>query len=50
MKAFNAAMVAGVDPKPQVIDVGEGPFLHTTMERSIGETATPSAGSTRPGT
>jgi hypothetical protein len=38
MKAFNAAMVAGVDPKPQVIDVGEGAFLHTTMERSIAET------------
>ncbi|WP_350275254.1 BBE domain-containing protein [Kribbella sp. HUAS MG21] len=41
MNAFNAAMTVGVDPKPQVIDTGVGPFLHTTMERSIAETPTP---------
>jgi hypothetical protein len=38
MKAFNAAMTEGLDPKPQVIEVGEGPFLRTTIERSIAET------------
>ncbi|MFF1820049.1 FAD-binding protein [Kribbella sp. NPDC058245] len=37
MKAFNAAMVEGVDPKPQVIDAGEGPFLRMTIQRSIAE-------------
>jgi hypothetical protein len=41
MKAFNAAMVAGVDPAPQVIDTGVGPFLHTTMQRSIAEDLAP---------
>ncbi|MGZ0153193.1 BBE domain-containing protein [Kribbella sp. WER1] len=41
MKAFNAAITAGVQVKPQLIDVGVGPFLHTTMGRSIGETASP---------
>ncbi len=38
MKAFNAAMTEGLDPKPQVIEVGEGPFMRTTIERSIAET------------
>jgi len=38
MKAFNTAMTEGLDPKPQVIEVGEGPFLRTTIERSIAET------------
>ena len=41
MKAFNAAITAGVQVQPQTIDVGVGPFLHTTMDRSIGETASP---------
>ncbi|HEY0475530.1 MAG TPA: BBE domain-containing protein [Kribbella sp.] len=41
MKAFNAAMTAGVDPAPQVIDAGEGPFLHTTVQRSIAEDIAP---------
>jgi hypothetical protein len=42
MNAFNAAMLEGVsDPKPQVIDLGVGPFLHLTMQRSIEETASP---------
>jgi hypothetical protein len=49
MNAFNAAMVAGVDPKPQVLDAGEGPFLHTTMERSIAETASPGRGKYKAG-
>ncbi|MEU4605888.1 FAD-binding protein [Kribbella sp. NPDC023972] len=49
MKAFNAAMVEGLDPKPQVIEVGEGPFLHTTMERSIAETPTPGRGKYKAG-
>ena len=49
MNAFNAAMVAGVDPKPQVIDAGVGPFLHTTMERSIAETPTPGRGKYKAG-
>jgi hypothetical protein len=44
MAAFNAAMVEGVEPKPQVLDAGEGPFLHTTMQRSIAETPTPNRG------
>lgn len=42
MNAFNAAMVAGVAVKPQVIDLGVGPFLHLTMQRSI--TDEPTAG------
>jgi len=37
MKAFNAAMVDGVDPKPLEIDQGAGPFLRTTILRSIAE-------------
>jgi len=41
LKAFNAAMLAGVDPAPQVIDVPEGPFLHLTMQRSIAEDIAP---------
>ncbi|MEU8223971.1 BBE domain-containing protein [Kribbella sp. NPDC048915] len=49
MTAFNAAMTAGVDPKPQLIDVGEGPFLHTTMERSIAETPSPGRGKYKAG-
>ncbi|HET6738915.1 MAG TPA: FAD-binding protein [Kribbella sp.] len=49
MNAFNAAIVAGVDPKPQTIDAGVGPFLHTTMNRSIGETATPGRGKYKAG-
>lgn len=42
MKAFNAAITAGVDPAPQVIDTGVGPFLRTTMQRSIAEDLAPS--------
>jgi hypothetical protein len=49
MAAFNAAMVEGVDPKPQVVDAGEGPFLHTTMERSIAETPSPNRGKYKAG-
>src|SRR4029079_1922525 len=49
MNAFNAAMVAGVDPKPRRIDVGEGAFLHTTMERSIAETPSPGRGKYKAG-
>lgn len=49
MKAFNAAMVEGLDPKPQVIEVGEGPFLHTTMQRSIAETPSPGRGKYKAG-
>jgi hypothetical protein len=49
MNAFNAAMVEGVDPKPQVIDLGVGPFLHLTMQRSIEETATPNRGKYKAG-
>ena len=41
MKAFNAAIMAGVDPAPQVIDTGVGPFLHTTIQRSIAEDIAP---------
>ncbi|MFI5694276.1 FAD-dependent oxidoreductase [Kribbella sp. NPDC051586] len=44
MNAFNAAITTGVQAKPQTIDMGVGPFLHLTMERSIGETPTPSRG------
>ena len=44
MNAFNAAITAGVQVKPQTVDLGVGPFLHLTMARSIGETATPSRG------
>ncbi|MFG1622179.1 FAD-binding protein [Kribbella sp. NPDC049227] len=49
MKAFNAAMVEGVDPKPQIIEAGEGPFLHTTMQRSIAETPAPTRGKYKAG-
>ncbi len=42
MKAFNAAIVAGVDPAPQVIETGVDPFLHATMQRSIAEDIAPS--------
>ncbi len=49
LKAFNAAMVEGLDPKPQVIEGGEGPFLHTTEQRSIAETASPSRGKYKAG-
>jgi hypothetical protein len=49
MKAFNAAMVAGVDPAPQVIDTGTGPFLHTTIQRSIAEEVAPSRGKYKAG-
>ncbi|WP_405059863.1 BBE domain-containing protein [Kribbella sp. NBC_01505] len=35
METFNAAMVEGVDPKPQVYSQGVGPFLRTTVFRSI---------------
>ena len=49
MNAFTAAITEGVDPKPQVIDPGEGPFLHTTMQRSIAETATPGRGKYKAG-
>ncbi|HEY3556597.1 MAG TPA: FAD-binding protein [Kribbella sp.] len=49
MKAFNAAMLAGVDAKPQEIGAGVGPFLHLTMDRSIGETATPGRGKYKAG-
>lgn len=41
LKAFNAAMLEGVNPAPQVIDVPEGPFLHLTMQRSIAEDVAP---------
>ncbi|ONI74266.1 FAD-linked oxidase [Kribbella sp. ALI-6-A] len=41
LKDFNAAIVAGVSPAPQLIDQGEGPFLHRTMERSIAEDVAP---------
>ncbi|TCO42178.1 FAD/FMN-containing dehydrogenase [Kribbella antiqua] len=41
LAAFNAAMVEGLDPKPAVYDAGEGPFLHTTFERSIAESPSP---------
>jgi hypothetical protein len=41
LNAFNAAMVEGVDPKPAAIDLGAAPFLHTTMQRSIAETISP---------
>jgi FAD/FMN-containing dehydrogenase len=37
LKNFQDAMVAGLDPKPQVIEVPEGPFLQTTIQRSIAE-------------
>lgn len=49
MKAFNDAMVEGLDPRPQVIEVGVGPFLHTTMERSIAETPSPGRGKYKAG-
>ncbi|MGW7686128.1 FAD-dependent oxidoreductase [Kribbella sp. NPDC054772] len=49
MNAFNAAMVAGVQNKPQVIDTGVGPFLHTTMQRSIAETPAPNRGKYKAG-
>jgi hypothetical protein len=49
LKAFNAAMVEGLDPKPQVIEGGEGPFLHTTEQRSIAETASPGRGKYKAG-
>ena len=49
MRAFNAAMVGGLDPKPQVIEFGEGPFLHTTMQRSIAETPAPGRGKYKAG-
>ncbi|GAA1577636.1 FAD-binding oxidoreductase [Kribbella sancticallisti] len=49
MKAFNAAMMAGVDPAPQVIDTGTGPFLHTTIQRSIAEEVAPSRGKYKAG-
>ncbi|ADB33400.1 Berberine/berberine domain protein [Kribbella flavida DSM 17836] len=41
LAAFNAAMVEGVTPAPQVIEAGEGPFLRTTIQRSIAETTDP---------
>ncbi|TWD84844.1 FAD/FMN-containing dehydrogenase [Kribbella amoyensis] len=41
MKAFLAAMTEGVDPKPQLIDQGVGPFLQRTIQRSIAETTDP---------
>jgi hypothetical protein len=50
LKDFNAAMVEGLDPKPQVIEVGEGPFLHTTMQRSIADTPSPERGKYKAGT
>ncbi|WP_427892498.1 FAD-binding protein [Kribbella sp. GL6] len=37
---FTAAIGAGVQVRPQEIP-GAGPFLHLTMDRSIGETASP---------
>jgi hypothetical protein len=49
MNAFNAAMVEGVEQKPQVIDLGVGPFLHLTMQRSIEETASPNRGKYKAG-
>ncbi|MEV8376320.1 FAD-binding protein [Kribbella sp. NPDC056861] len=50
LKAFNAAMVAGVsDPAPQGIDVPEGPFLHLTMQRSIAEDVAPTRGKFKAG-
>ncbi|MDX6240848.1 MAG: hypothetical protein QOG10_5668, partial [Kribbellaceae bacterium] len=41
LKAFNAAMVEGVDPKPAAVDFAAAPFLHTTMRRSIAESVSP---------
>jgi FAD binding domain-containing protein/berberine-like enzyme len=42
LKAYNTAIMAGVkDPAPQVIDVPEAPFLHSTMQRSIAEEIDP---------
>ncbi|MEU4192223.1 BBE domain-containing protein [Kribbella sp. NPDC026611] len=37
LKTFHAAMLEGLDPKPQVIEVLEGPFLQRTIQRSIAE-------------
>ncbi|MET7280230.1 FAD-binding protein [Kribbella sp. NPDC005582] len=35
LKKFTDAMIAGLDPAPQVYDVPAGPFLRTTIQRSI---------------
>ncbi|GAB3831397.1 FAD-binding protein [Kribbella italica] len=42
LKDFNAAIVEGVSPAPQVVDQGEGPFLQRTIQRSIAEDIAPS--------
>ncbi|WP_329000632.1 FAD-binding protein [Kribbella sp. NBC_00709] len=49
MNAFNAAMVAGVDVKPQVVDLGVGPFLQMTIQRSIADTPDPGRGKYKAG-
>ncbi|MGC4938310.1 FAD-binding oxidoreductase [Kribbella sp. DT2] len=41
LKDFNAAIVEGVSPAPQLTDQGEGPFLQRTIQRSIPEDVAP---------
>jgi hypothetical protein len=37
LAGFHRAVIAGVDPKPTLIDTGTGPFLKTTFIRSVQE-------------